>query len=408
MADILSTFPDEVLCHILSFLRTKHAVATSVLSKRWNHLWHSVPVLDFTNTILTNQNANFRFNDFVYSVLLSRISALPIKAFKISLTYDYIEDVNLRIPNFSMWINFLLQGGVQHLDLFLGLPGVRSLPYTLLTCKTLVSLNLLFFSINVTPPSIQLPSLKTLYLRYTFFPRGQDFMLLLAGCPILEDLLVSKLWWFPYKDSLTTNRWKNFTLTNLTQATIDSTYFHFPLEPLLNVHSLSISMAKMDSYNHVLPTFHNLTSLDLNSFNYRWHFLIQLLKHSPNLQTLKLNEAGTDEESWTRKDDKENWVDPDFVPQCLSLHLKTCHLLSFLGLQGEFLLAKYILKNSTVLQTMKIWNGGQPEIERLLQSCPRASSMCKLTVYHVSYDDGASELNLPLDTSGSCGGGGND
>ncbi|XP_058736754.1 F-box/FBD/LRR-repeat protein At3g26920-like [Vicia villosa] len=140
----------------------------------------------------------------------------------------------------------------------------------------------------------------------------------------------------------------------------------------------------MDSYNnHVLPTFHNLTSLDLNSFNYRWRFLIQLLKHSPNLQTLKLNEAGKDKDRWTRKDDRENWVDPDFVSQCLSLHLKTCHLLSFLGLQGELLLAKYILKNAAVLQTMKIWNGGQPEIERLLQSCPRASSTCKLTVYHV-------------------------
>ena len=60
-------------------------------------------------------------------------------------------------------------------------------------------------------------------------------------------------------------------------------------------------------------------------------------------------QADVDEETWTRKDDKENWVDPDVVPQCISLHLRTCNLFNFLGLQGEVKLAKYILKNARVL-----------------------------------------------------------
>ncbi|XP_058753055.1 FBD-associated F-box protein At5g22730-like [Vicia villosa] len=387
MADILSALPDEVVCHILSFLQTKDAVATSILSKRWNHLWRSVLVLNFPDTILYHQDAYFRFTDIICSVL---VSVTPIKDFKISLMYTYSqEDLTLDVPGFYDWIDFLVERGVEKLDLYLwlGMPGVPDIPDTILTCKTLVSLKLRFFSINFTFPSLQLPSLKTLDLEFIFCQIDENFMLLLAGCPILDKLIISKIWGF---HSQSTNKWEKFSLTNLTQASIDSTYFHFPLEPLHNVHSLSISTAKMDSYNHVLPTFHNLTSLDLNSFNYRWQFLIQLLKHSPNLQTLKLNEAASDkdiwtkdEETWTRQDDKENWVDPDCVPQCLSLHLKTCHLLSFLGLQGELLLAKYILKNSAVLQTMKIWNGGQPKIKRLLLSCPRASSTCKLTVYHV-------------------------
>jgi hypothetical protein len=45
------------------------------------------------------------------------------------------------------------------------------------------------------------------------------------------------------------------------------------------------------------------------------------------------------------------------------------------------MIARYILKNAIVLQTMKIWNGGQPEIERKLTSFPRASSTCELIVY---------------------------
>jgi hypothetical protein len=45
------------------------------------------------------------------------------------------------------------------------------------------------------------------------------------------------------------------------------------------------------------------------------------------------------------------------------------------------MLASYILKNANVLQTMKIWNSGQPEIKRILSAFPRASSTCKLTVF---------------------------
>jgi hypothetical protein len=80
-------------------------------------------------------------------------------------------------------------------------------------------------------------------------------------------------------------------------------------------------------------------------------------------------------------DDTENWVDPDVVPQCLSLNLRTCNLFNFLGLQGEVKLAKYILKNARVLQTMDIINIGQANIKRLISLCPRASATCKLTVY---------------------------
>jgi hypothetical protein len=66
--DIISTLPDEILCHILSFLETEQSVATTILSKRWNHLWRSVSTLCF-KTIFTNKDFNFDFNDFVYSVL---------------------------------------------------------------------------------------------------------------------------------------------------------------------------------------------------------------------------------------------------------------------------------------------------------------------------------------------------
>jgi hypothetical protein len=98
---------------------------------------------------------------------------------------------------------------------------------------------------------------------------------------------------------------------------------------------------------------------------------------------LNYKQLSTCKRSWREKDVKENWVDPNFVPQCLSIHLKTCNLRNFLGrLKGELLLARYIIGNAKVLQTMRVWCKGQPDIKRKL-SCPQASATCKIIVSNV-------------------------
>ncbi|CAI0375065.1 unnamed protein product [Linum tenue] len=47
--DRLSSLPDEIITHILSYLQTKYAVVTAVLSRRWKNLWTRVSSLDFDN-----------------------------------------------------------------------------------------------------------------------------------------------------------------------------------------------------------------------------------------------------------------------------------------------------------------------------------------------------------------------
>ncbi|PNX81420.1 F-box/LRR-repeat protein, partial [Trifolium pratense] len=331
--DIISTLPDAIICHILSFLETKHAVTTSILSKRWKNLYLSVPVLYFDTTV-TNQNEYIRFNDFVYSVLLSRDPALPINTFFLYFTYDNHQILSPHCPmdTITRWLKFVAQRGLQYLHLYVGTVAFPELPISILTCSTLVVLNLECFSVEETFSPVALPSLKTLHLENIWFPKLRDFMFFLNGCPILEDLFTFNVL-FDSEESLTCDEWKTFCLTNLTRADIDCFRNHFPLKAVHNVVSLRLPIDQVNCRSDFIPTFHNLTQLELVYLNYSWHFLLQVLKLSPKLQELKIDQAGLNKDFWTRKDDKENWVDPDSVPQCLSLHLRTCILFNFLGLQ---------------------------------------------------------------------------
>ncbi|KAF9592096.1 hypothetical protein IFM89_011934 [Coptis chinensis] len=45
--DRISDLPDPMIHHIFSFLDMREVVQTSILSKRWTHLWKSTPNLDF-------------------------------------------------------------------------------------------------------------------------------------------------------------------------------------------------------------------------------------------------------------------------------------------------------------------------------------------------------------------------
>jgi hypothetical protein len=57
----LSNLPKDVLLLILCFLPMKDAVRTSVLSKRGEFLWTSIPVLNFTKTLPYNRTLHMDF-----------------------------------------------------------------------------------------------------------------------------------------------------------------------------------------------------------------------------------------------------------------------------------------------------------------------------------------------------------
>lgn len=165
--DRISNLPDALLCHILSFLPTKFALATSILSKRWRYLWKSVLILDFDDDLLLNRNAatpaeleerTIMFLNFVDRVLIhSDVSSVQ----KFRLLY-----YGSRLDSVYSWICTALGRRVQELDLnFIMLHGDIELPPMSFISKTLVVVKLWHAIFLDIPSTVWLPSLKILHLR---------------------------------------------------------------------------------------------------------------------------------------------------------------------------------------------------------------------------------------------------
>ncbi|CDY11235.1 BnaA03g00710D [Brassica napus] len=76
--DSISSLPDVILQHIFSLIPTKYAIRTSVLSKRWKHVWSETPSLDIDC---------YRYKpDSVYETIARRYSSPKITTFRLSIS----------------------------------------------------------------------------------------------------------------------------------------------------------------------------------------------------------------------------------------------------------------------------------------------------------------------------------
>ncbi|AES69868.1 putative F-box domain, FBD domain, leucine-rich repeat domain, L domain-containing protein [Medicago truncatula] len=360
-ADRISNLPDSILCHILSFISTKQAAITSVLSKRWRPLWLSVLAL------------NFNCNDFKTFVCFVCVINSTMKQRDIKLP---IHSFCLRCPKYSsfdqkdvnQFVNFELQHGIQ--DFYLHLPETcniqTKLPHNILSCRTLEVVKLKsIMMVDISHlTDMDLPCLKTLHLSRVHFGCHEHVMKLLSGCSILEDLKTKCL--HAPKGSERHPLEENFrSLPNLIKARISD------LNILISMVSTCITQ---------LPMFQNLTYLELNFKDQDWFlrglWLIEVLKHSPKLQNLKIQEC--EHRQGSRY--KTIWMDPPSVPECLSRQIKTCCIRGYRGTKYEFEFAKYIMQHSNVLETMTIKSTclEKYQMSLKLSSCSRGSTRCKL------------------------------
>ncbi|KAK8490882.1 hypothetical protein V6N13_090517 [Hibiscus sabdariffa] len=180
--DRLSSLPDPVLCHILSFLGTKDAVRTSILSPRWRHLSASLSVLDFDECIYSvRREYRNNFKNFV-DRLLYFPNQSSLKCFRVT-HYSFDGDYS----RLYGWICAALLGGINEIDI--SSHESLMLPPFLLTCRSLVTLKLdIYGDINI-PSHVCLPNLKTLHLSRFDLSDGSVFRLV-SSCLLLEELVL--------------------------------------------------------------------------------------------------------------------------------------------------------------------------------------------------------------------------
>lgn len=169
--DLLSDLPDCVLLHILSFLTTKDALQTCILSKRWNHLWKHLPTL-------TIHSSHFKyvkvFNKFVSRILSLRDNSTALHA----LDFHHYGIVEIRL--LKRIIKYAVSHNVQRLRVTLMFKSnIKPFLPSFFSCQTLTSVNVSLDPLPnhmrpLFPNYLYLPVLTTLSLRSFAFCVGDD------------------------------------------------------------------------------------------------------------------------------------------------------------------------------------------------------------------------------------------
>ncbi|KAF8772395.1 hypothetical protein HU200_005798 [Digitaria exilis] len=97
--DRLSALPDHLLHEIMSRMKARQVMRTRFLSRRWRHLWPSVPCLDVDQREFADTDYH-KFGDFLHFLLL-RVSVSDLDALRlhVSSTYDdsHVADASATI-----------------------------------------------------------------------------------------------------------------------------------------------------------------------------------------------------------------------------------------------------------------------------------------------------------------------
>ncbi|GAU39376.1 hypothetical protein TSUD_370340 [Trifolium subterraneum] len=350
--DRLSSLPDSVLFHILSFLPTKTCVSTiTLISHRYLHLWKHLQVFEFHDDSQYPFEETERlktFAAFVNSVLTLRKSR-DIRKMRLSGAYSLSD--TLYTNSFDTWIRAAIGPYLEELHLFIfPVDGDQfPPPPSLFTCPNIVSLSLCGGILLPLKHSsvVRLPSLKTLKLDICY-EDVDSVDVLLSGCPILETLDLS----FAPKSFSNIRMPRSLKMLKFT---VDN--------------NIGVCLGKLDApnlnyliINHVtfssIGDLHNVLEAHLDVFpppsqSASVESLLKLLQALSKITYLFMG--------------------------VLTIKVK----LGFQGYVDEVRFAEYILRNGLVLKNMIIVNAlmdlkKKDSVIKKLSDIPRGSAICKL------------------------------
>ncbi|WZY80756.1 hypothetical protein YC2023_027140 [Brassica napus] len=183
--DRISSLPDPLLCHILSFLTTEQAVWTSVLSSRWRYLWKWVPRLELDSFDFTNDKVCVDFID----EFLAFQGKSYLREFKLSIDHD-VSNSTLslygpclgRVVDMRKLERFQVENEFER-------GGIVYIRFTLSACEALVSLKLHSLWLDGFK-SLSLPCLKIMFLEDVGLPNDAAAEELISCSPVLQVLKI--------------------------------------------------------------------------------------------------------------------------------------------------------------------------------------------------------------------------
>ncbi|KAL1195222.1 FBD-associated F-box protein [Cardamine amara subsp. amara] len=318
-----------------------------------------------------NQPKFVRFVD--RSLLLSTAPVLESLHFKLDRQCSEVDVV--------FWVETAVERGLRELnfDYRYMTDEPMKLPQSLYTCGTLVVLKLKHVSLEDVKFPVCFQLLKTLHLDYVIFLNDESSQELLSSCPVLEDLFLTRA----EDDNVNTFSVMVPSLQRFIYDATDSSYTYL----LMNTPSLKYLMlddlsdlCQIEEYMpeiveaHVdvtcynvddilrylasvkrlflcVPTaalfptgriFHQLVHLEYCTYETEWDLLMSMLRHSPKLRSLKLNET----KSYGDGPPTCHWDEPISVPETLMFVLETLEWRNYRGGKRELALATFILKHS--------------------------------------------------------------
>ncbi|KAM7515305.1 hypothetical protein LguiA_004888 [Lonicera macranthoides] len=210
--DRISNLPDEILCHMLSFLPTKYAVGTSILSTRWKNLFPFIPKLslDFDDSLLLHpheENPNLipNFVKFMYNVMNRMINNAPrIFSFVLKCQRDYLgiskltsevgDDNDDTYSHLIIWIYLAFRKNVRVLDVKVDNEDSDFIlfPERLFQCLSVMWVTIsgrFFFDV---PTMVLLPNIRSMFLDRVMFPNGEAVEQLISGCFFIEEFCLER------------------------------------------------------------------------------------------------------------------------------------------------------------------------------------------------------------------------
>ncbi|WCJ35145.1 F-box/RNI-like/FBD-like domains-containing protein [Euphorbia peplus] len=392
--DLISKLPDEILVQILSRLPTKDAIATTILSKRWEYLWTSTSNLVFKDDFLLAYQGEVvrKLNSLIFKNYVNRAlfyhGRSMLQKCRMMFRTKYFSDC------IYTWVCAVITYNIEELVIFDGSLTVQHLPWRLFTCKSLVNLKIYGEFVLDLPTYVCFPSLRVLHLFKVVFVDDASMHMLLSSCPVLEDLhLILQTMSFvrvlnvsipslkklaihsrvqdcrieintPCLEYLQHTRAFGHSFVNLFSslitAELDGTVNIDLLNAISQVESLVLKehcmqQLRIIDWNNTVPKFGKLKRMELHiGRNYDWELLLNFLKCTPNLQVLvfpnglaRLKSNGIDFERF-------DWHWPEFVPKCLSLDVKTIEVCNFVGFEEELYFIKYLLECGKLLDKLII------------------------------------------------------